>query len=543
MLAAIEGQTIGTMIHPRRQRLPSRKLWIAFAQGSAGRDRRRSPARRALLENGRSLLPAGVVGVEGAFDADQAVEVVAEDGRPFAKGLVRYGATSLRRVAGARTDDLPDGSPQRGHPPRRPGGAAVARPCANVCSPSHYGSWSRCQPDPRRRPTGGGPSSRASTAGEERGTAARSDDCEGDDGSAARLRRGPPRKFGLAAPPSPNGARLGTFSEVDRTVDHYTPRMSERPAVVELGRRARAASRRLASASTSEKDAALLAAADLLLERAPEIQSANAEDLAAAEAAGFDATPLDRLRLTEARLAGMSDGLRKVAALPDPVGEVLDGSVRPNGLRIRRVRVPLGVVAIIYENRPNVTSDAARPVREVGQRRAAPGIRRGAALQRRDRRRAPGCAREDGSARGCGAPRRGRRPRDRGRGHAAHRLRRLPDPSRRPRAHPQHPRERHRPGRHRRRRELPRLRRRRRRSRPGARHRREREDQPSRRVQRGRVAASCTSRSPIEFLPRVCAALADAERRARRRRAAPGQLWPAHGRRRPRTTSAASSSR
>jgi glutamate-5-semialdehyde dehydrogenase len=136
--------------------------------------------------------------------------------------------------------------------------------------------------------------------------------------------------------------------------------MSEpRAAVVDLGRRARAASRQLGASSTADKDAALLAAADLLLERAPEIQAANAQDVEAAEAAGLDATPLDRLRLTEARLTGMSEGLRKVAALPDPVGEVLDGSVRPNGLRIRRVRVPLGVVAVIYENRPNVTSDAA----------------------------------------------------------------------------------------------------------------------------------------------------------------------------------------
>jgi len=129
--------------------------------------------------------------------------------------------------------------------------------------------------------------------------------------------------------------------------------------VVELGRRARAASRRLAAASTAEKDAALLTAAELLLERAPELVAANAVDTERAAADGMEAGPLDRLRLTEARLDGMAAGLRKVAALPDPVGEVLDGWVRPNGLEIERVRVPLGVVAIIYENRPNVTSDAA----------------------------------------------------------------------------------------------------------------------------------------------------------------------------------------
>jgi glutamate-5-semialdehyde dehydrogenase len=126
-----------------------------------------------------------------------------------------------------------------------------------------------------------------------------------------------------------------------------------------LGRRARLASRRLASASAAEKDAALLTAADLLLERTPEILAANAADIERAAAGGMEPGPLDRLRLTDDRIAGMADGLRKVAALADPVGELLDGWVRPNGLEIQRVRVPLGVVAIIYENRPNVTSDAA----------------------------------------------------------------------------------------------------------------------------------------------------------------------------------------
>jgi glutamate-5-semialdehyde dehydrogenase len=135
--------------------------------------------------------------------------------------------------------------------------------------------------------------------------------------------------------------------------------MSRSTPVLELGRRARAASRRLATASTGEKNEALLTAADLLVERAPEVLAANRADLDAAEQGGMEPGPLDRLRLTEARLEGMAAGLRKVAALPDPVGEVLDGWRRPNGLEIRRVRVPLGVIAIIYENRPNVTSDAA----------------------------------------------------------------------------------------------------------------------------------------------------------------------------------------
>lgn len=129
--------------------------------------------------------------------------------------------------------------------------------------------------------------------------------------------------------------------------------------VTDLGRRAKVASRRLAQASTAEKNAALLEAADVLLARGNEILEANVIDLAAAEADGMAPSALDRLRLSEARLESMAGGLRQVASLPDPVGETLDGTRRPNGLQIQRIRVPLGVVAVIYENRPNVTSDAA----------------------------------------------------------------------------------------------------------------------------------------------------------------------------------------
>jgi glutamate-5-semialdehyde dehydrogenase len=120
----------------------------------------------------------------------------------------------------------------------------------------------------------------------------------------------------------------------------------------------KAASRILATTSTAAKDAALAAAADLLVERSDDILEANAADAARAEGDGVSRTVIDRLRLSAARIEGMAGGLRKVAALEDPVGEVVAGWTRPNGLRISRVRVPLGVVAIIYENRPNVTSDA-----------------------------------------------------------------------------------------------------------------------------------------------------------------------------------------
>jgi glutamate-5-semialdehyde dehydrogenase len=128
--------------------------------------------------------------------------------------------------------------------------------------------------------------------------------------------------------------------------------------MTELGSRAKAASKTLALASSAAKDAALLAAADVLLERTDDVLRGNAEDVERAERQGTTATVIDRLRLTSARVESMANGLRQVASLPDPVGEVVEGWVRPNGLRIEKVRVPLGVVAIIYENRPNVTSDA-----------------------------------------------------------------------------------------------------------------------------------------------------------------------------------------
>lgn len=129
--------------------------------------------------------------------------------------------------------------------------------------------------------------------------------------------------------------------------------------MAELGRRAKRAARVLAVAPTKDKDAALHAAADLLVERAPDVLEANAADISCAQEREVTAAVVDRLRLDDARVRAMADGLRQVASLPDPVGETVDGWTRPNGLRISRVRVPLGVVAIIYENRPNVTSDAA----------------------------------------------------------------------------------------------------------------------------------------------------------------------------------------
>jgi glutamate-5-semialdehyde dehydrogenase len=129
--------------------------------------------------------------------------------------------------------------------------------------------------------------------------------------------------------------------------------------VVEAAERAREAGHELALATRAQKDAALLAMADALLAREAEILAANAEDVARAEADGTPANIIDRLRLTPERLEGMVQGLRDVAGLPDPVGEVVRGSTLANGLELRQVRVPFGVVGMIYEARPNVTADAA----------------------------------------------------------------------------------------------------------------------------------------------------------------------------------------
>jgi glutamate-5-semialdehyde dehydrogenase len=129
--------------------------------------------------------------------------------------------------------------------------------------------------------------------------------------------------------------------------------------VLAAARRARAAAVDLATLPRAAKDAALLAAADALEGATARVLDANAEDVARARAAGTGPALVDRLRLDDRRVAAMAQGLRDVAALPDPVGEVVRGSRLPNGLELRQVRVPLGVVGIVYEARPNVTADAA----------------------------------------------------------------------------------------------------------------------------------------------------------------------------------------
>jgi glutamate-5-semialdehyde dehydrogenase len=125
-----------------------------------------------------------------------------------------------------------------------------------------------------------------------------------------------------------------------------------------IGRAAVDAAGVLALASRASKDAALMAAARALRRRSPELSAANAIDVDSARSAGLSAAMLDRLKLDPARIEAMAAGVEQVAALADPIGRVMEEWVRPNGLRIQRVRVPLGVIGIIYESRPNVTCDA-----------------------------------------------------------------------------------------------------------------------------------------------------------------------------------------
>ncbi|MDO4685877.1 MAG: glutamate-5-semialdehyde dehydrogenase [Corynebacterium sp.] len=135
-------------------------------------------------------------------------------------------------------------------------------------------------------------------------------------------------------------------------------RQIERDAVLALARAAKDAAREVAMLTTDVKNTVLLAAADALEQQAKRVLDANAEDIAAGRAAGLSESLIDRLALSEERIQGIAGGLRQVAALPDPVGDVLDGKTLPNGIRMQKVRVPLGVMGMVYEARPNVTVDA-----------------------------------------------------------------------------------------------------------------------------------------------------------------------------------------
>ena len=138
-----------------------------------------------------------------------------------------------------------------------------------------------------------------------------------------------------------------------------SPQMSLKEQMTGLAKRARLASRRLAAMSEAEKNRCLHAMANAIEANAEVIQTENAKDMAAGREMGLSKALLDRLLLNDDRIAGMATGLREVADLPDPVGRVLEESVRPNGLKLSKVASPIGVIVIIYESRPNVTADAA----------------------------------------------------------------------------------------------------------------------------------------------------------------------------------------
>jgi glutamate-5-semialdehyde dehydrogenase len=129
--------------------------------------------------------------------------------------------------------------------------------------------------------------------------------------------------------------------------------------MTQLAKQAKAASRKLATLSTEAKNRCLSAMADALEENAAAIKEANAMDMEGAAKNGLPSAMLDRLKLDDKRISAMAKGLREVAALPDPVGKILDERVRPNGLKLQKISTPIGVVVIIYESRPNVTADAA----------------------------------------------------------------------------------------------------------------------------------------------------------------------------------------
>ena len=129
--------------------------------------------------------------------------------------------------------------------------------------------------------------------------------------------------------------------------------------MTQLARQAKAASRQLARLTTADKNACLLSMADALEQNAGALIEANALDMEAGAKLGLSSAMLDRLQLDTKRVAAMAKGLREVAALPDPVGNILDERIRPNGLHLKKISTPIGVVVIIYESRPNVTADAA----------------------------------------------------------------------------------------------------------------------------------------------------------------------------------------
>ena len=293
---------------------------------------------------------------------------------------------------------------------------------------------------------------------------------------------------------------------------------------------AKAAARELAQVDSATKDRALLAIADALEARLAEIFEANARDLEAGRESGLSAALMDRLALDERRVAAMAAGVREIVALPDPVGEVLDGFRLPNGLDVRKVRVPLGVVAVVYEARPNVTIDAAALALKSGNAI----VLRGSSSAAHSNAVLASVASEAAEAAGLpsGSLSLGRRRRARGARRARHAGgRRRPDhPARRRGSEGRAVGGREGPGDLRRLRQLPRLRRRQRGPRLGPRDHRQRQGPAAGRVQRGRDAARALRRGrrvPAGRARRRCATRASSCAATRACRAVDGAVGEA----------------
>lgn len=153
-----------------------------------------------------------------------------------------------------------------------------------------------------------------------------------------------------------NGFPFCAFLEAELP---YVADVNVMEQMTQLARQSKVASRELAKLTTAEKNACLLAMAEALEKKAEDLKQANALDMEVGAKMGLSAAMLDRLKLDDKRIAAMAKGLREVAALPDPIGRILDERTRPNGLKLQKISTPIGVVVIIYESRPNVTADAA----------------------------------------------------------------------------------------------------------------------------------------------------------------------------------------
>jgi len=294
------GEDVGTLVLAQGERKRLRKRWMLDlkARGEILVD---DGARTALIERKKSLLPSGVREVRGSFLSGDAVNIATLDGKAFARGLAVYSAeeepAAQRRARGARQLSL--------------------RRCGEHRYPRRQGLRARSG----RLLGGRSAAHRRAALRRHRG--------------AARV---PPARL-RGAPRRPGGDGLSA---------------AKKAAALELASRARAAALGLPA---RDRGQLVLEAAAAIEARATAIAAANEADVA--QAAKENAAFIDRLRLDDKRIAEMARALRAVAALPDPVGEVVESLRRPNGLRVERVRAPLGVVLMIYESRPNVTAEAA----------------------------------------------------------------------------------------------------------------------------------------------------------------------------------------